>query len=330
MPASVPDLLRLLAVPVLLWAAHRDVKTRRIPNRTWKPLFVLACVLFVWDGLASYLAGGLTWAFFAVGAAISLLIVIPASYGFWRFGAFGGADAKALIVLALLFPTFPTYEVGSYVLPLVETPTGAFSLTILANTVLVGACYPLWLATKNALVGRLTPLMLVGRPVHWSEIEETHGRLLQDPSGFTRSGLDLDALRMYLRWRETTLTELRKDPARYRDPTSLPAESSPAGDGAVADGGERSEGLRSDGGSRTVGSRISDDDWGAEAFLADVGSAYGTTPETLRAGLDVLTTRETVWVSPGIPFLVPILAGLLVGLTYGDVLAAILGFVGLV
>ncbi|MCH7660635.1 MAG: prepilin peptidase [Euryarchaeota archaeon] len=163
----------MLAVPVLVWAAYCDIQTRRVPNRTWKPLFVLAVVLFFWDGVASYLAGGLTWAFFAVGAGISLFIVIPASYGFWRFGAFGGADAKALIVLALLFPTYPTYEISSYLLPLVRTPTGAFSLTILANTVLVGACYPLVLAIRNALAGRFTPLMLVGWPVRWDEAVRT-------------------------------------------------------------------------------------------------------------------------------------------------------------
>lgn len=310
MPASVPDLLRLLAVPVLVWAAYLDVKTRRVPNRTWKPLFALAVVLFVWDGIASFLAGGLMWAFFAVGAGISLLIVVPASYGFWRFGAFGGADAKALIVLSLLFPTYPAYEFGSYLLPLVWTPTGAFSLTILANTVLVGAAYPLVLAIRNALAGRFTPLMVVGWPVHWSDAEMTHGRLLERSEGFTRSGLDLDALRMYLRWRGTTLSALREDPSQYRDPGSLPAESNPAGDGAIADGGSI------------------EDDWGAKTFLDDVGSAYGTTPDGLRAGLDVLTTRETVWISPGIPFLVPILLGLLLALTYGDVLTVLLGTIG--
>jgi preflagellin peptidase FlaK len=311
-PASVPDLLRLLAIPILVWAAYRDVKTRRVPNRTWQPLFVLAVVLFLWDGLASYLTGGLTWAFFVVGAGISLLIVIPASYGFWRFGAFGGADAKALIVLSLLFPTYPTYEIGSSLLPLVQTPTGAFSLTILSNTVLVGVCYPLVLATRNALAGRFTPLMIVGWPIGWDEAVRTHGRLLENPEGFTRSGLDLDALRMYLRWRDVTLSALREEPTRYRDPGSLPAEPYPAGDGMITDGRGEVE-----------------DDWGAEAFLADVGSAYGTTPDGLREGLCLLATRDTVWVSPGIPFLVPILCGLLISLTYGDLLTSALSLLGL-
>ena len=35
---SVGDLLRLVAVPAFAWAAYRDVRTRRIPNRLWPPL----------------------------------------------------------------------------------------------------------------------------------------------------------------------------------------------------------------------------------------------------------------------------------------------------
>jgi preflagellin peptidase FlaK len=71
-----------------------------------------------------------------------------------------------------------------------------------------------------------------------------------------------------------------------------------------------------------------DDPWGAEAFLDDIeGSAYGTTPETLREGLDVLVDEEVVWVSPGMPFIVPMFAGLLVSLVYGDLFVAVVGAV---
>lgn len=387
--ASVPDLLRLLSVPVLAWAAYHDVRTRRVSNRVWPPLLLLAVALLLWEGWRALAVGGFTWTLFAIGAGISLFVVAPLSYAFWRFGAFGGADAKALIVLAVLFPTFPTYQIGSLVLPVQTTPTGAFALTILSNTVVVGALYPVALATRNALAGRVTPAMFVGWPVRWDEAERTHGRLLETTVGFTRSGLDLDALRMYLRWRGATLSELRSDPARYRDPGSLPADPLPAGDGAITDGGEQPKRLRSssnrrfDGGEQTEGLRITSeqgsdggvrirdsrtskdersessgdervenarsssdlrsdggerefhpnaersdggwtDEWGAETFLADVGSAYGTTPEGLREGLDVLTIRERVWVSPGIPFIVPILVGLIVALTYGDLLVFVL------
>jgi archaeal preflagellin peptidase FlaK len=142
---------------------------------------------------------------------------------------------------------------------------------------------------------------------------------------------------MYLRWRGATLADLRDDPDRHRRPDSLPADPLPAGDGMVAPGDEprTASRLRSDGTGRTARRNPnaerprSDDDWGADAFLADVGTAYGTTPEGLREGLELLVARDRVWVSPGIPFLVPILIGLLIGLTYGDPLIAALVASGL-
>ena len=66
-----------------------------------------------------------------------------------------------------------------------------------------------------------------------------------------------------------------------------------------------------------------DDEWGAQAFLDDIeGDAYGTTPEKLRDGLEVLVAEDVVWVSPGLPFIVPMFLGLVVSLVYGDLLVS--------
>jgi len=105
---SAPDLLRLLAVPVFGWAAWRDIRTRRVPNRTWLPLLVLGTVTLAWEGWLVY--NGSTPMYvneqrYLFRVAFSLGFLVPLSYGFWWIGGFGGADAKALIVLALLFPT---------------------------------------------------------------------------------------------------------------------------------------------------------------------------------------------------------------------------------
>ncbi|MGM0386927.1 MAG: A24 family peptidase C-terminal domain-containing protein [Natrinema limicola] len=330
--ATGPDLCRLLAVPVFAWVAYRDFETRRVSSSVWIPLSLLGTVLLVWDGWLAWTAGGTGWTYdFLVPTALSLGLVVPIAYLFWWVGGFGGADAKALLVLAVLFPTFPEYALGSWTVPLATPPLGAFSFTILTNAVLVGIALPLVLAVRNAVAGRIAPVMVVGWPVFWERIPETHGRLLETPAGLTRSGLDLDALRMYLRWRGLSLAELREQPEQYRDPASLPAEPNPPTDGAVtADGGQRGDGgtLASDDDSAAAeaedGSTTAiehDDPWGAEAFLDDIeGSAYGTTPETLRDGLEVLAREETVWVSPGTPFLVPVFVGLVVALGYGDLL----------
>ncbi len=306
--ASIPDLLRLVAVPALGWAALRDVSTRRVTNDLWGPLAFLGALLLLWEGFAALGQPG-AFTLFAVRAGFSLLFVIPLAYGFWYIGGFGGADARAFMVLAVLFPTYPAYEVAGYALPEVQTTLGVFSLTILTNTVLLGLAYPLVLGVRNALDGEYSVVMFVGRRVAVDDLPSIHGSLLEDGDGFTRAGLDLDALRMYLRWRGLTLADLRMDP-ELRDPATLPEDPSDPTDGAVATDG-------------------SGDPWGAAAFLDAIDhSAYGTTPAQLRAGLDLVAEREDVWVTPGVPFLLPLFVGLVVALTFGDVLFYVLDALG--
>ena len=324
MLGSIPDLLRLVAVPVFGWAAYRDVKTRRIPNQIWGPLAVFAALLLLWDAYTVVTGPG--GRLFFLQVSISLGFVVPLSYGFWRIGGFGGADAKAFMLIAVLFPVYPTYllTTPSVALPLEPTTLGVFSLTILSNTVLAGVIYPLGVAAGNVARGEFALAMFIGKPVAVEALTEQYGRLLESPDGFTRSGLDLDAFRMYLQYRGLTLADLRADPERYRDPASLPADPNPPGDGSIAtDGGTP---VAPDGDTADT----TDDPWGAQAFLDDIDhSAYGATPTQIREGLDVLVEEEEVWVSPGIPFIVPMFAGLVISLTYGDVLFAIMQAVGL-
>jgi len=336
---STPDLLRLLAVPVFGWAAYRDIKTRRVPNRTWVPLAVLAVVLLAWDSY-TVVTGPASERIFFIRVAISLGFVIPLSYGFWLMGGFGGADAKAFILAALLFPVYPYYYLSSAAVPLEPSALGVFSLTILSNTVLAGIVYPLGVAAGNVARGRFSKAMFFGKPVAVDRLTREYGRLLESPDGFTRSGLDLDALRMYLRWRGDTLAELRADPDGHRNPGSLPEAPNPPGDGSIpTDGSEPGEagtpsGPRSDGGEPVApvdqfGTAAAADPWGAERFLDDIeGSAYGTAPEQLREGLELLARTDEVWISPGIPFLVPMFFGLLISLVYGDMLYSVLSAAG--
>nr|WP_305794435.1 A24 family peptidase [Halomarina rubra] len=339
----------MVAVPVFAWAAYHDVRTRRVANVTWLPLFALGFVLLAVEGWAALSApvGSFVRYRFAVRVVVSLGVVAPLGFLFWRLGGFGGADAKALVALAVLFPTYPTYDLPWATLPLEPSSLGVFSLTVLTNTVLVGLAFPLVLAVHNLLAGERSWLMFVGRSIDSARVDEEYGRLLETPSGRSRGGLDLDALRMYLRWRGTTLGALLATPTRHRDPASI-TETHHPGDGTVETGRPATDGGRAtadgdteetDDGEEADASPTSgttpttdhDDPWGAAAFLADIeGSAYGTSPEQLREGLDVLVERETVWFTPGLPFIVPMFVGLLVAFGFGDVLFATFRAVGLV
>jgi len=350
--ATITDLLRLLVVPVLGWAAIRDIKTRRVPNETWLPLAALGLLLLCWDAWAvwSETVWTLTVDGFDIGlesrqspfdqtlntffvrTAFSVGFLVPFAYGFWWFGGFGGADAKALMTLAIVFPIYPLYLFDGFTLPWFEATVGVFSLTILSNTVLAGAVYPLALAGRNLLGGAVSKMMLIGRPLPVEHAPRRYGRLLERPDSFTRKGLDLDVFRMYLSWRGLDFDDLRTDPERYRDPASLPGEPNDPGDGtisdtsgslALTDGGEPDE-------TQDAAEEVEIDEWGAEAFFEDIGGPiYGTDAEELRNGLDVLTTQQRVWYTPGIPFIVPMFGGLLISLTAGDVLVWLLTQIGI-
>lgn len=352
--ASTVDLLRFLAVPVLGIAAWRDIRTRRVPNEFWYPLVGLGLILLAWEWLTMDV--GFQRTRLVHSTLLSVGVVVPLAYAFWRFGAFGGADAKALMTLAILFPTYPIVYFPTESFPLIVSRVGVFSLTILTNAVLVGISYPVVLAIRNLLAGHIDRRMFVAKPVTWDEIESLHGGLRSAPPD-GELGLDLDALRMYLRWRGTDLATLRSDPGG-RAPETLPTSFNDPTDGAVrtdltgllgTESGAATPGNEeassepeeqtdrenaisqdSDGDDTTAegnGPAVDpQDDWGADAFLTAVDdSAYGTTASQLRSGLDVLVERDEVWVSPGLPFLVPLFVGLLIALTAGDLLVGLMG-----
>lgn len=293
---TLPDLLRLLVVPCLAWSGYHDLRTRRIPNWIWLPLAASGVLAIVLDGLSIIARPTPVRSAFLLRCAVSLGLVAPIGYLFWRLGIVGGADAKAIGTLALVFPVSPTIYFGWGVLPLERTAHGVFSLTILSNTVLLGLVIPIALTVYNGINGRIRPAMFVGRPYPITELPAVYGQLLENGAGHSLTGgLDLDALRLYLRWRETPLATLRSAPDHYRDPVSCSSASA-------------------------------DDLWGAAAFLSQIdGTAYGTTPDQLRGGLERLCSEETesVWVTPGVPFLVVVFLGVMIAITHGDVLITI-------
>lgn len=307
MIATWPDLLRLLVVPMFAVVAIADVRTRRVSSTIWIPIVIVGAIALFWDGWLAWQHGSVAWQIWTIRAGLSLGLVAPLGYLFWRVGAFGLADAKALATIAVVFPTYPTYTIGDWSLPMVESAVGVFSFTILVNAVLLGLVYPLGLAGVNLARGHVRGAMFVGMAVPSASIDRHHGRLLEGSTGFTGAGIDLDAIRMYLRWRGSTLEAVRADPDRHREPESLPAEPNAPGDGRIAtDGGSIAE---------------SDDPWGARAFVEATGGPYGTRVEELRGALDLLVEKDYVWISPGIPFLLLIAVGLGVALILGSIIS---------
>lgn len=302
------DIIRLIAVPVLFWAAYKDIKTRRVSNRPWLFLTILGVALIIADGLLIEL-GLPTHKYpptFWRSVALSVLTVIPLAYLAWLLGLFGGADAKALMTFAILFPMTPTYSLsfatvgnGIIQLPQYTFPVSIFAFTIFANAILLSMLYPVVMAIRNTISGNLSKVMFLAKPLSIPELEHAHGIVFQTPSGFGR-GVDLDVVRSYLDWRGTSLSALT--PVSTTDCSAEGTE--PSAISAI----ER---------------------WDVDTFFDETTDpTYGMTKDTVADGLDVIfskrTVSEDVWISPGIPYMVPFAIGLCVALTYGNLMIALL------
>ncbi|MEA3203346.1 MAG: archaeal preflagellin peptidase FlaK [Thermoplasmata archaeon] len=155
-----PEPRLLLAVAMLLGATLLDLRSRRVANLYWFPFIAFALVLDLVD-----LARG-DWLGVAVAAVLCGLF-----YLFWRFRLFGGADAKGLMVLALLLPATT---------PPAPVPTVLGGLML--GSLLAGVGVPLALLAWNLLHGRLAlPAALVGVPMDLEAARRSHVWPMQEP-----------------------------------------------------------------------------------------------------------------------------------------------------
>lgn len=280
MLAELADVVRLVAVPAFAYAAYHDHHTRHVPNKIWGVLLVVALVALVGDAAAFAAAGELPTAFLA-GIGLSLL-VLPLAFGLWYAGLMGGADAKAIMAMALVFPTTPEYAIGGATFPLGPTP-GPFVGVVFVNALVVGVAYLASLAVRNLLSGHLGIEMLYATPVSSDAVGDRFGIVVppDQRSALTdylgTGGVDAEVLRDYREWRGLE----------------------PGDDWMAAH------------------SRRGGDRWQAQAFVGQAGLLHGTTPAELRDALDYLAAEERVWFSPAVPYAVPLFVGLVLALTVG-------------
>jgi len=130
----------LLCLFFMVYASWSDWKKREVSNRVWAVLAPLALlltsiqyVLFAGDLLIYYVLS------FAVMSGLAIVLFYA--------GAFGGADAKALICLSLALPYYPIYLFSSseiYYSPL-------FPITVFSNSVLLATFTVVYALLRNLL-----------------------------------------------------------------------------------------------------------------------------------------------------------------------------------
>ena len=168
----------LLCLTFLVYASWSDFKTREVSNMVWAVLAPSAFALtflqffvFTRELLNIY--------------ALSFLITSALSLALFYTGAFGGADAKALMCLSLALPSYPTHllkQPYDFVSPL-------FPVTVFTNAVLLAALSVFYALLRNLLwrsrtkrglfeglekesVGRKILTLLCGYKVKVSQLEK--------------------------------------------------------------------------------------------------------------------------------------------------------------
>ncbi len=134
----------LLCLSFLFYASWSDWKKREVSNKVWAVLAPLALLLtsvqfVLFDGdLLLYVLS------FAVTSGLAIVLFYA--------GAFGGADAKALICLSLALPHYPTDLFSAFPIStsaVLVSPL--FPITVFSNSVLLAAFTVVYALLRNLL-----------------------------------------------------------------------------------------------------------------------------------------------------------------------------------
>lgn len=192
------DILKILfCTPFLLYSCYSDIKTRRVTNRLW--LVMLAGgVFFVLYDIMTKGTQYIMLLFLSAGLIFVLVYIL------FQLGTFGGADAKSLIVISIILPSYPVFSAFGFDFPLNKPLLDLFSFGILGNAVLLTVVVPLGLAVYNTSRMGLhidNPLYIfIGYKSRISDLADKHIKLIQsfeEENGlvkfrFRRGGVEID------------------------------------------------------------------------------------------------------------------------------------------
>lgn len=132
--------IKAVAVGAMLAvASYQDLKTREIEDKVWVVGGVVGAALTLYEAAT---AQGYPFLL----AAFSVALTAGLAFGVYYLGLYGGADAKALLAIAVAFPFSPASE-GSPFFPLT-----VLGNSLLLSVLLVPACLAVNLA--SLLAGR--------------------------------------------------------------------------------------------------------------------------------------------------------------------------------
>jgi preflagellin peptidase FlaK len=116
-----------------------------VSNKVWKYMLTAGSIFIFYELFTVGIS-------YLMQLVFSGVIVFTVVYILFQFGAFGGGDAKGLIVLSILFPTYPVFKISGEIYPLLGLPpVGLFTFTVLGNALLLTTIVPLGMFCYNLL-----------------------------------------------------------------------------------------------------------------------------------------------------------------------------------
>lgn len=252
----------IVALLFLLYASWSDHKTREVSNKTWvifAPIafsltFIEICV-YETSATSALLSYGIS---FGLTAAFSIILFYA--------GAFGGADAKALMCIALALPFYPT----NIFTPLTGEPSPTlrtlFPVTVFSNAVLFAAATAIYIFFRN-IIGQ----MRKGKKLftEGQEKEPLGKKILVLVTGYK---MPIEKLKS--KWHLYPLEDIE--------------ETSESG-------------------------------FKRKLIVIPRDETRNETVERLEKAAKAGLIQDKVWATPGLPMLIFVTAGLIIALTFGDV-----------
>jgi len=250
-----------LCLAFLAYASWSDYKTREVSNLVWAFFAPLAFALASFQFLL--FAPELLYIY-----ALSFIVTSALSIALFYSGAFGGADAKALMCLSLALPSYPAS---------LQTPQN-----------IVSPIFPIIVFTNAVLLAALSVFYAVLRNMLWMS---RNGKGLFE--GLEKESFGRKVL-TFLCGYKVKITQLEMVEHLY-----------PLEDACTTETGESRRRLL-----------VFPKDEEREAIV-----------ERILEAADEGKIEKEVWATPGLPMLIFITVGLIVALTFGDIIWAIFGSV---
>ncbi len=173
------ELLKVLVcIPFLLYSCYSDIKTRRVSNSLW-PVMLVAGLPFIIYDMLNY---GYPY---IIRMVLSFGFIFLFVYILFQLNAFGGADAKVIMVISIIIPTFPTIYMSGQAFPIQGIPPiNLFAFSVFGNSILLTVIIPIGLFLYNLTqipiheIPKKPGYLFVGYKSRVSDLKNRHIRLM--------------------------------------------------------------------------------------------------------------------------------------------------------